>query len=113
MDLATGNGQVDEGTLRTLAALADRADSEPYWPAASWEQVRAAGVPAWSVPAEFGGRELPAPGRLRGYEQLAGACLTTTFILSQRDAAVRRVLSHGRPDVRAALLPRLARMNSF
>ena len=104
---------IDPETLRALAALADRADADLDWPAASWELARAAGVPAWCVPAEFGGRALDGPARLRGYEQLAAACLTTTFILSQRDAAVRRILSHARPDVRAALLPRLARDEIF
>jgi butyryl-CoA dehydrogenase len=109
MDAATHRGLIDETTLRALAAHADRADAEMDFPTASWELVRAAGVPAWSVPAEFGGLGLSASERLHGYEQLAGACLTTTFLLSQRDAAVRRILSHGKPAVQAALLPGMAR----
>lgn len=100
-------------TLQALADLADRADAETDFPSASWELVRAAGVPAWSVPEEFGGAGLSASARLRGAEQLAGACLTTTFILSQREGAVRRVLTHARPEVQAALLPRLARDEIF
>ena len=113
MDSATRERRVDPETLEALAALADRADAELDWPAASWEQIHAAGVPSWSVPAEFGGLALEGSARLRGYEQLAAACLTTTFILSQRDAAVRRILSHGQPEIKTALLPRLARDEIF
>jgi alkylation response protein AidB-like acyl-CoA dehydrogenase len=50
---------------------------------------------------------------LTRYEQLAGACLTTCFILSQRDAACRR-LRDGRNDaVCRELLPPLARGETF
>jgi butyryl-CoA dehydrogenase len=113
MSGAKSEVRIDEATLTALASNADRADAETAFPTASWQQVRAAGVPAWSVPTEFGGQGLSGPERLQGYEQLAGACLTTTFLLSQRDAAVRRVLSHGSPAVHAALLPRLARDELF
>jgi butyryl-CoA dehydrogenase len=113
MNGATREQRIDETTLRALAAYADRADADTDFPTASWELVRAGGVPTWSVPTEFGGLGLQGSERLHGYEQLAGACLTTTFLLSQRDAAVRRVLSHGSPTVQAALLPRLARDELF
>ncbi|HBI46635.1 MAG TPA: acyl-CoA dehydrogenase [Planctomycetales bacterium] len=113
MDAATHREWIDQTTLQALAAHADRADADTDFPMASWELVRGAGVPAWSVPIEFGGLGLSASERLHGYEQLAGACLTTTFLLSQRDAAVRRVLSHGQPAVCAAFLPRLARDELF
>jgi alkylation response protein AidB-like acyl-CoA dehydrogenase len=45
---------------------------------------------------------------LTGYERLASACLTTTFILSQRDAAVRRIRDSGRDDLCRELLRPLA-----
>jgi alkylation response protein AidB-like acyl-CoA dehydrogenase len=60
------------------------------------------------VPSEYGGQELDAVTLLRGYEFLAGACLTTTFILSQRDAAIRRILDSGRADLCGELLRPLA-----
>ncbi len=113
MDSATRERPVDPQTLEALAVLADRADAELDWPTASWEQMHAAGIPAWSVPTEYGGLGLPGPARLRGYEQLAAACLTATFILSQRDAAVRRILSLGRLEIKADLLPRSRAMRSF
>ena len=106
-------GWIAEAALEALAALADRADAEPDFPTGTWGLLRAAGVLAWCVPKEFGGAGLDAAARRRGAEQLAGACLTTAFILSQREAAVRRVLTHARPDVQADLLPRMARDEVF
>jgi len=113
MEAANREGPVAAATLAALAGLADAADAGPDFPAASWGVLRAAGVPAWGVPAEYGGTGLDPAARLRGAEQLAGACLTTAFILSQREAAVRRILAHARPDLQAALLPRLARDEIF
>jgi alkylation response protein AidB-like acyl-CoA dehydrogenase len=75
--------------------------------------VRAAGVLTWSVPAEYGGRGLSPVEILSGNERLAGACLTTAFLLSQREAAVRRLREHGSEAVRRRLLPPLARGELF
>jgi alkylation response protein AidB-like acyl-CoA dehydrogenase len=113
--MQTGNrdGPIAEPTLLALANLADGADAGLEFPAASWGLLRDAGVAAWGVPKEFGGEGRDAAARLRGNEQLAGACLTTAFVLSQREAAVRRLLTHARPEVKAALLPRLARDEIF
>jgi butyryl-CoA dehydrogenase len=99
---------LSESTLAALAANADRADADSAWPAASWDLVRDAGVLTWSIPVAFGGRALASLDLLSGYEQLAGACLTTAFILSQREGAVRRLLAHGSPEQRQRFLPLLA-----
>jgi alkylation response protein AidB-like acyl-CoA dehydrogenase len=50
---------------------------------------------------------------LDGYERLAGACLTTCFILSQRDAACRRLRDSGNETLCKELLPPLARGERF
>src|SRR5262245_4650518 len=71
--------------LAALAALADRADAETIWPAESWDQVTRAGALRWSIPQEFGGDGLSPRDLLTRHEQLAGACLTTMFLLSQRE----------------------------
>ncbi|HEY1377010.1 MAG TPA: acyl-CoA dehydrogenase family protein, partial [Gemmataceae bacterium] len=84
------------------------ADRDLNWPAASWEVIRRAGVLEWAIPTAYGGRELDGPTLLLGYERLAAACLTTAFILSQRDAAVRRIRDSGRDDVCRELLRPLA-----
>jgi alkylation response protein AidB-like acyl-CoA dehydrogenase len=96
----------------TLEQLADAADRAPDWPVASWDALRRAGVPRWSVPREYGGDALGPAELLRGAETLAAACLTTAFILSQRDAAVRRLLV-GPDHLTRRYLPRLAAGETF
>jgi alkylation response protein AidB-like acyl-CoA dehydrogenase len=103
------DGIISSHYLEFIAEGADRADRDETWPAESWQALTDAGVQTWSVPRAFGGRELGPVDLLRGYETLAGACLTTAFILSQREAAVRRVVAAGRPEPQQRLLPAMAR----
>lgn len=99
--------------LAALAAHANTADEEPRWPAESWEWLRRSDALRWSIPAAYGGLELSGSDLLDGYERLAGACLTTCFILSQREGACRRLRDHGSPSLREQLLPGLARGEQF
>jgi alkylation response protein AidB-like acyl-CoA dehydrogenase len=99
--------------IATLSAHAAAADGDPVWPEASWAAVRDAGVLAWAVPRTHAGSELPFRELLDGYERLAGACLTTCFILSQRDAACRRLRDGESARLRDELLPPLARGETF
>jgi alkylation response protein AidB-like acyl-CoA dehydrogenase len=107
------NGSVLSATLTTLAGNAGQADARPVWPAESWDAVCRAGVPAWCVPPEYGGLGWAGPDLLDGYEALAGSCLTTCFILSQRDAACRRLRDSENEAVCRELLPALARGETF
>ncbi|HKI36832.1 MAG TPA: acyl-CoA dehydrogenase family protein [Gemmataceae bacterium] len=100
-------------TLATLSAHAAEADSDPAWPEVSWAALRAGGVLGWAVPRAHGGQESPYPDLLAGYERLAGACLTTCFILSQRDAACRRLRDGENAALREQLLPPLANGDTF
>jgi alkylation response protein AidB-like acyl-CoA dehydrogenase len=97
-----------EDTLSLLSAQADQADANPGWPAISWQCLTDASVLSWCVPREYGGQDLAPTDLLRGYERLATACLTTTFILSQREAAVRRLKVHGSAAQLARFMPKLA-----
>src|SRR5262245_397105 len=99
--------------LTRIGDGADAADARPDWPADSLHQLNRAGVPAWVVPASAGGRDLPAMELLTGYEALAGACLTTAFIWSQRDAAARRLRDLGRGPFWQGQLAALARGEAF
>lgn len=89
--------------LETLSRNAAAADADPGWPAESWNALVGAGVQRWAIPAELGGLGLAATDLLDGYAALAGACLTTTFVLSQRDAAVRRLRDNPTPMGKAIL----------
>jgi alkylation response protein AidB-like acyl-CoA dehydrogenase len=106
--LMSASPLLSDEVLATLAAHAGAADAEPVWPAASWETVRSAGVLGWCIPTEYGGLGLGGTELLEGYERLASACLTSCFILSQRDAACRRIRDHGGEALRRELLRPLA-----
>jgi alkylation response protein AidB-like acyl-CoA dehydrogenase len=105
-------GWLDAAHLAKLADRADQADTEPAWPQASVRLAGELGALAWSIPAEFGGQGLDRVGQLEGSEQVASACLTTAFILSQREAAVRWLLQASNP-IRQRYLPALVRSELF
>lgn len=99
--------------LTALAQHADSADGVPAWPAASWEALRRAGVLGWMIPSEYGGQGRDGVELLAGYESLASACLTTAFLLSQREAACRRIRDGDNAALARELLPRLAKGECF
>ena len=99
---------LSDADFAALAQRAEAADRQSAWPDASWEVASRVGVVEWAIPSQFGGRGLQPIELLLGYERLAAACLTTAFIVSQRDAAVRRILDAGRDDLSGELLRPLA-----
>jgi alkylation response protein AidB-like acyl-CoA dehydrogenase len=96
-----------------LAALAGNADGTPIWPEPSWNVLRDCGALRWIIPKEYGGGGLEAIELLNGYELLAASCLTTCFLLSQREAACRRLIDSAREDLRRELFPALAAGQTF
>lgn len=83
------------------------------WPAVSWQALDQAGVLRWEIDPALGGCAADALTILDGLEQFAAACLTTCFILSQRQAAVRRIADMATDPLRSELLPSLASGRSF
>jgi alkylation response protein AidB-like acyl-CoA dehydrogenase len=104
---------LDPALCTTLMTHADRADADAAWPAASWQGMRQAGGLRWAIPTAHGGDGLQGVELLRFYRDLAAACLTTCFILSQRDAACRRLRDSGNATLCERLLPALARGEAF
>lgn len=94
--------------LERLAAGAELADRDTIWPVAAWAALRRAGALGWSIPREYGGAGRSAVELLCGLEEIASACLTTAFALSQREAAIRHLLK-GPHVLRERYLPRLTR----
>jgi alkylation response protein AidB-like acyl-CoA dehydrogenase len=99
--------------LAALSEHARAADEQALWPAESWKLMRELGALRWSVPRAYGGDEHTGVDLLERYESLAGACLTSCFILSQRDAAVRRLRDSGNQPLCQELLPALAAGDRF
>lgn len=73
------------------------------------DRMATAGVMRWGIPAGNGGCELSAAEQATGHERLAAACLVSAFVLSQRNAAVSRIVASENDSLKADLLPRLAR----
>lgn len=82
-------------------ALTDR------WPSRQLELVAQSGVYYWFIPKSLGGMGWSGADIVSGYIQLASACLTTTFVITQRVAAIARICSFGNEEIRDTLLPGL------
>jgi alkylation response protein AidB-like acyl-CoA dehydrogenase len=99
--------------LSALSGHARQADELAMWPQESWDILCRLGALRWGVPRNFGGDDYAGADLLERYESLASACLTSCFILSQRDAAVRRLRDSGIDPLCRELLPPLAAGERF
>src|SRR4051812_43099777 len=107
----------DDPTLdalcRRLADLAPTLDSHDAWPAEQLRLCGEAGVFEWFVPHECCGQQWREADLLRGYVKLAAACLTTTFVITQRIGAMQRIAAGDSALARDELLPDLIAGRSF
>lgn len=104
---------IPQACLTALRAHANAADADPVWPETSWIALKDAGVFGWEIDPVLGGNGLDGVPLLEAMESLAGACMTTCFILSQRQAAVRRISDLARDSLRSELLQPLAEGSQF
>ena len=80
------------------------------------EQLRLcgeAGAFEWFIEPHLGGQGWSEADLLRGYVQLAAACLTTTFVVTQRVGAMTRIAAGASDEAREELLPDLISGRSF
>ncbi|MEP3481285.1 MAG: acyl-CoA dehydrogenase family protein [Fuerstiella sp.] len=82
-------------------------DQNLGWPNAQLRMMADAGVMQWDIPIEFGGTDLPSTTLIEALRQMASACLTSTFVWTQRSAAVRRIATSSNAEVKDRLLPAL------
>lgn len=99
--------------LERLAETAAETDRCGAWPADPFCWLADAGVLGWVIAEEYGGSDISAEALVYGYERLAAACLTTTFILTQRNGACQRIGSSDPTGIKSDLLPRLAAGDLF
>ena len=71
---------------RELASRAAAIDETGDWPAEQFRLCGEYGVYQWFADPQWGGQAWSEEHVLRGYLALAAACLTTTFVLTQRKA---------------------------
>jgi alkylation response protein AidB-like acyl-CoA dehydrogenase len=96
-----------------LAALAPGLEAAEAWPGEQLDLCAQAGVFQWFLSAEWGGQQWSEADVLRGYVKLAAACLTTTFVITQRMGAAGRIAASDNEWVQQALLPGLVGGSSF
>lgn len=92
--------QIDHPASPYLAELCERLATKAVdckttddWPRESLTACAQQGVLRWFVPKAVGGFEWNAREIAEGYLQLGAACLTTTFVITQWYAAVKRILA--------------------
>lgn len=95
--------------LREAASTLDRSDGTLPWPERQLALCAEADVFRWFVPREFGGCEWGERQQLEGYLAISQACLTTAFVLTQWQAACKRIVGGQSSVARAKWLPSLAR----
>ena len=97
----------------SLAELAQEVDLAGQWPGRSMQLCGEAGVFEWFLEPPWGGQAWNEEAIIRGYLALSSACLTTTFIITQRSGACRRIAGCDNDWLKQNLLPDLAGGNSF
>jgi alkylation response protein AidB-like acyl-CoA dehydrogenase len=105
--------RIEAGLLQRLRANAAEVDASLTWPRAQLQWLAEAGVLRWNIPSAYGGTSLSPIEMTAAYEALAGACLNTTFILTQRNAACQRIADSENDAIRKRLLPQLAKGELF
>jgi len=83
-------------------------DRSGRWPAEQLHLCGEAGVYEWFIGPAWGGQGWSEEQVVRGYLALSAACLTTTFILTQRTGACRRIEGCQNEALKQKLLPGLA-----
>jgi alkylation response protein AidB-like acyl-CoA dehydrogenase len=96
-----------------LSAGSKDLDVSGDWPRQQLKAMAKADVYRWFLPQSWEGLDWTEPDLTRGYMSLASACLTTSFILTQRAAAVRRIVESDNESVKRQLLPGLADGSQF
>ena len=99
--------------LKQLRHSSSELNATDAWPARQLHGMSEAGVLAWLIPDEFGGGNVSSVELTIGYEHLAAACLASTFVLTQRNAAIQRIVRSENEELKKELLPELATDSLF
>ncbi len=75
-----------------LSARDGTVDEAGEWSEPLWQTVMEGGANRWTLPAAFGGLGCDRPTLIRRYARAAEGSLTAAFVLTQHDAAIRRLL---------------------
>jgi alkylation response protein AidB-like acyl-CoA dehydrogenase len=91
-----------------LEELGPELDRSGQWPAEQLRLCGESGVFEWFLEREWGGQGWSDEQVVRGYLALSQACVTTTFVITQRTGACRRIEGCQNETLKERLLPGLA-----
>src|SRR5215212_3902343 len=106
----------DPGLAELCATLAERAvemDRSGKWPAEQLRLCGEYGVYEWFIGPAWGGQGWNEEQLVRGYLALSAACVTTSFVLTQRTGACRRIEGCANETLKQRLIPGLANGKLF
>lgn len=101
------------GLVDALAEGWAALDEPTAWPARQLDALARYGVYSWFLPTEWGGLAWAERDLLEALVRLSSACLTTTFILTQRVAATSRLVASDNAALKTELLPPLLTSETF
>src|SRR5262245_39674983 len=96
-----------------LRKQSETLDDSGNWPAEQLRKCAEYGVFEWFAGRSWGGQEWHEADLVQGYLALSAACLTTTFILTQRNGACQRIERSDNEELKQRLLPSLIRGDLF
>ena len=99
--------------LRSASSTLEPNDGTLAWPAQQLQWCAEAGVFRWFVPSAYGGWNWSESQQLECYLAISESCLTTAFVLTQWNAACKRIALSENAALRTRLLPALARGEIF
>lgn len=102
-----------ETLLQQLAQRTGELEADGAWPADQLALLSSAGVLGWLIPKQFGGSEVSAAELTEGYYALSQSCLVTAFVLTQRNAAISRIVASDNKTAREHWLPKLCSSDVF
>ncbi len=102
-----------EPLLNRLASLAGSLNTSSDWPGSQLEACGESGVFRWFSSPDWGGTACSHADIYQGYMKLAAHCLTTTFVITQRQGASRRIEDSENEPLKKQLLPKLNRGEIF
>jgi len=110
---STSFGEGFEKLLEQLRRLSSELEPNESWPGKQLELLAESRVLAWVIPQQYGGMEITLSELVWGYQQLASSCLSTAFVLTQRNGACQRIAGSENSCLKEKLLPDLCRGKTF
>lgn len=111
--ITSPDGRPLDELCQQLAGMSTQLDGPGCWPEEQLRLCGQYGVYEWFLEPEWGGQGWGGVDVVQGYQRLSAACLTTTFIITQRTGACRRIAQSENELLKEKLLPPLARGDAF